>query len=161
MGIDKARTPYALIFDSDIEMLKSPVDGMMAMVEADTFGVGYTELTASDGFEWGARADSGEVHDKGEPMKMLHPYFQLLSIANYRKYHPYVHHGSPCYLTALDIHKRGLTDKIIKEFPGLGHSSGKGWVWEGKPREYIRHDTAGTRNARLKKGQGEIEGNWE
>jgi len=24
MGIDKARTPYALIFDSDIEMLKSP-----------------------------------------------------------------------------------------------------------------------------------------
>ena len=161
MGIDKARTPYALIFDSDIEMLKSPVDGMMAMVEPDTFGVGYTELTASDGFEWGAKSAAGEMHNKGEPMKMLHPYFQLLNIANYHRFHPYVHHGAPCYLTALDIHKQGLSDKIIKEFPGLGHSSGKGWVWEGKPREYIRHDPAGTRNVRVKKGLPETEGTWE
>lgn len=161
MGIDHTRTPCALIFDSDIEMLKSPVDDMMEMMEQDTFGVGYTEKTAPDGFEWGARSASGEVHDKGEPMKMLHPYFQLLNIAVYRKFHPYVHHGAPCYLTALDIHEQGLSDKIIKEFPGLGHSSGKGWVWEGKPREYIRHDPAGTRSMRRKKGLGEIEGNWE
>ena len=160
MGIDMARTSHALIFDSDIEMLKSPVDAMMAMMEPDTFGVGYTELTAPDGFEWGARSASGDVHDKGEPMKMLHPYFHLINIANYRKFHPYVHHGAPCYLTALDIHKHGLSDKIIKEFPGLGHSSGKGWVWVGEPREYIRHDPAGTRSIRRSKGQGEIEGDW-
>ena len=91
---------------------------------------------------------------------MLHPYFHLINITNYRKYHPYVHHGAPCYLTCRDIHERGLTDKVIKEFPGLGHSSGKGWVWEGKPRRYIRHDTAGTRIERTKRGMGEIEGNW-
>uniref|UniRef100_A0A6M3LX02 Putative glycosyltransferase n=1 Tax=viral metagenome TaxID=1070528 RepID=A0A6M3LX02_9ZZZZ len=160
MGIDMARTSHALIFDSDIEMLKSPVNAMLAMMEADTFGVGYTEKTAPDGFEWGAKSASGDIHNKGEPMKMLHPYFQLINIANYHKFHPYVHHGAPCYLTALDIHKQGLSDRIIKEFPGLGHSSGKGWVWEGKPREYIRHDPAGTRSVRRKKGQGEIEGNW-
>ncbi len=156
MGIDMVRTKYALIFDSDIEMLKSPVNAMLAMMEHDTFGVGYTEKTAPDGFEWGA----GGGHNHGEPMKMLHPYFHLIDVGNYHKYHPYVHHGAPCYLTALDIHNKGLSDKIIKEFPGLGHSSGKGWVWEGKPREFIKHDPAGTRNLRRSKGQPEIEGNW-
>lgn len=156
MGIDHARTPYVLIFDSDIEMLKSPVDAMMGMMEQDTFGVGYGEKTGLDGFEYGAH-----LHHLNEDwMRMLHPYFQLLNIAAYRKFHPYVHHGAPCYLTALDIHKQGLSNKIIKEFPGLGHSSGKGWVWEGQPREYIRHDPAGTRNARTRRGLGEIEGNW-
>jgi len=156
MGIDKARTPYALIFDSDIEMLKSPVDAMFAMMESNTYGVGYTEKTAPDGYEWGA----GGTHNKGEPMRMLHPYFQLLNIANYMKFHPYVHHGAPCYLAARDIHEQGLSNTIIKEFPGLGHSSGKGWVWEGKEREYIRHDPAGTRHTRSKAGQPEIEGDW-
>ena len=161
LGIDHAKTPYALIFDSDIEMLKSPVNAMLGMMELDTFGVGYTEKTAPDGFEWGAcDTTTGQSHTDGEPMRMLHPYFQLINIPNYRKYHPYVHHGAPCYLTCLDIHKKGLSDKIIKEFPGLGHSSGKGWVWTGQPREYIRHDPAGTRGERVRHGLGEIEGDW-
>lgn len=156
LAIDHTRTPYALIFDSDIEMLKSPVNEMMEMMEPDTFGVGYTEKTGFDGYEYGAHA-----HHKNEGwMRMLHPYFQLLNIAVYRKFHPYVHHGAPCYLTCLDIHKQGLADRIIKEFPGLGHSSGKGWTWEGKEREYIRHDPAGTRKSRVRSGKGEIEGNW-
>ena len=160
VGIDHATTPCALIFDSDIEMLKSPVDAMMGMMEPDTFGVGYTELTALDGFEYKATPDaSKQTHTTG-PMKMLHPYFHLINIANYRKYHPYVHHGAPCYLTARDIYNQGLSDKVIKEFPGLGHSSGKGHVWEGEEREYIRHDPAGTRNVRKLSGKGEIEGGW-
>ncbi len=156
MGIDAARTPYALMFDSDIEMLKSPVDAMLEMMEPGTYGVGYTEKTAFDGHEYGARAQ----HKGQESMKMLHPYFQLLSIANYRKFHPYVHHGAPCYLAARDIHDQGLTDNIIKEFPGLGHSSGKGFVWTGQEREFIRHDAAGTRHIRSRAGLNEIEGNW-
>ena len=156
MGIDKVKTPYALIFDSDIEMLKSPVQAMLEMMEENTFGVGYIEKTGFDGYEYGAHP-----HHKNEDwMPMLHPYFQLIDINNYKKFHPYVHHGAPCYLTALDIYKRGLSDKIIKEFPGLGHSSGKGWVWVGQPREYIRHDPAGTRGIRRKKGLGEIDGKW-
>ena len=155
LGINTAQTAYALIFDSDIEMLKSPVDAMFAMMEPDTYGVGYTEKSGMDGYEYGAH-----VHHAGqESMRMLHPYFQLLNIANYRKFHPYVHHGAPCYLAARDIHEQGL-EHTIKEFPGLGHSSGKGWVWTGEPREYIRHDPAGTRHSRSAKGQSEIEGNW-
>lgn len=156
MGINKANTPYLLIFDSDIEMLKSPVNAMFDMMKPDTYGVGYTEKAGLDGYEYGAQKE----HKAEESMKMLHPYFQLINKYNYNKYHPYVHHGAPCYLAARDIHLRGLSNKIIKEFPGLGHSSGKGWVWEGKPREYIRHDPAGTRSLRVKMGLGETEGEW-
>ena len=155
-GIEQAKTKYALIFDSDIEMLKSPVQIMLDMMEEDTFGVGYTEKTGFDGFEYGAHP-----HHKREAwMPYLHPFFQLINIENYRKFHPYVHHGAPCYLTMLDIYKRGLSSKIIKEFPGLGHSSGKGWNWAGIPREHIRHNTAGTRGSRKARGLSEIEGGW-
>jgi len=155
LGIDHARTPYALIFDSDIELLKSPVNDMMAEMEPDTFGIGYIEHTDFDGYGIGARV--GHI---GEDMPYLHPYFQLICIASYRKYHPYVHHGAPCYLTMLDIYKRGLSDKVLKSFPGLGHSAGKDYGWEGKPRKYVRHDVRGTRNERKKRGLQEIEGNW-
>jgi len=155
MGINRAKTPYVLIFDSDIEMLKSPVDAMLDIMESDTFGVGWIEHTDYDGYGVGARKDH-----EAESMPYLHPYFQLINVANYRKYHPYVHHGAPCYLTMLDIYKRGLSDKVLKDFPGLGHSAGKDYGWEGKPREFIRHDVRGTRNMRKKKGLPEIEQGW-
>ena len=94
-------------------------------------------------------------------MKYLHPYFCLIQVKEYKKYMPFCHHGAPAVNTMLDIHRRGLSDTVIKEFEGLGHSSGKGHVWEEKPRESIRHDTAGTRNYRRSIGMGEIEGIWD
>jgi len=160
-GMDAAirmcKTRFALIFDSDIQMLKSPVEQMLAMMEPDTYGVGYLEKTGFDGYEYGAQPH----HRNQSFMYMLHPYFQLLQISEYFKFHRYVHHGAPCFKAALDIHQHGLTSRIIKEFPGLGHSSGKGWCWTGQPREYILHDPAGTRHARSSHGLSEIEGVWE
>lgn len=160
-GMDAAirmcKTRFALIFDSDIVMLKSPVEKMLIMMESDTYGVGYLEKTGYDGFEYGVHQ-----HHKNEGMMlMLHPYFQLLQISEYFKFHPYVHHGAPCYLAALDIHNKGLTSKIIKEFPGLGHSAGQGMGWKGEPREYIKHEPGGTRYFRKKIGKNEIEGIWD
>jgi glycosyltransferase involved in cell wall biosynthesis len=157
IGIEKAETQYALIFDSDIEILKSPVQAMMDMMESGTYGVGYTEKTAFDGHEWGCNP----IHKMQGWMRYLHPYFCLIDLTEYKKYKPFIHHGAPAVNTMLDIHRRGLGDRVIKEFPGLGHSSGKGWVWEGKPREFIRHDTKGTRAFRVSKGLSEIEGTWE
>ena len=156
-GIKMVKTKYALIFDSDIKMLKSPVEKMLAMMESDTYGVGYTEKTGLDGFEYGSKPH----HKDQDFMRMMHPYFHLLQVSEYFKYFPYTQHGAPCYKAALDIHRRGLTSKIIKEFEGLGHSSGKGWVWIGEPREYIQHDTAGTRKDRRSKGLPEIELDWD
>ena len=157
MGIEKAKTKCALIFDSDIKMLKSPVNQMLEMMEEDTFGVGYIEKkTGQDGYEYGIN----KSHKNQEPMPYLHPYFQLINIKNYRKFHPYVHHGAPCYLTMRDIYKRGLSKKILKEFLGLGHSAGQGFNWKGRSREYIQHDTRGTREDRGQKGLATIEGGW-
>jgi hypothetical protein len=157
LAIRQVKTKYALIFDSDIEMLKSPVEGMLALMESDTYGVGYTEPTGEDGFEYGAHP-----HHKNEKVtRYLHPYFMLLQVSEYYKYAPFVQHGAPCYKTMVDIKRRGLSDKILKEFLGLGHSSSAGWNWTGIPREFIRHDTRGTRDVRLKKRLPEIEGGWD
>jgi len=130
---------------------------MRELMEEDTFGVGYIEgKTALDGFEWGWPGHN----TPGEWMSYLHPMFQLIDIRNYRKFYPYVHHGAPCYLTMLDIHKRGLSDKVLKQFPGLGHSSGKGLNWKGMPREHIRHDPGSTIKERTGNEARKIEGGW-
>ncbi len=143
IGIDRVKTKYALIFDSDIEMLKSPVSQMLGMMEDDTFGVGSVCKTGFDGFGYGKRSQ----HKKEGWILYLHPHFQLINICNYRKYHRYVHHGAPCYLTMLDIHKKGLSEKILKEFPRL--------------KNFIKHYHRGTRNERTKHGLSEIEGGWQ
>lgn len=157
LGIEYVDTPFILVFDSDTEMLKSPVQAMLDMVEEDTYGVGYTEKTAFDGYEYGCKASH-----KGQGwMPYLHPYFCLIQLKEYKKYLPFCHHGAPAVNTMLDIYSKGLSQKVIKEFPGLGHSAGKGWVWKGEPREFIRHDTYGTRGVRVKKKQPEIEGKWD
>jgi hypothetical protein len=157
MAIKMCNTRFALIFDSDIEFVKSPVEQMLAMMESDTLGVGYMEKTGFDGYEYGAKP-----HHKTQGfMYMMHPYFHLIQISEYFKYHPYVHHGAPCFKTALDVHNRGLTDKVYKQFPGLGHTAGKGWCWTPVPGEWIIHNTAGTRRERTRRGKQEIEQGWQ
>jgi hypothetical protein len=156
-AIRMCKTKFALIFDSDIEMIKSPVQIMLDMMETDTYGVGYTEKTDMGGYEWGARPENASEGF----MYMLHPFFHLLQVSEYLKFHPYVHHGAPCFLAARDIHRHGLTDKIIKVLPGLGHTSGQGWCWKPVPPLYVIHNTAGTRNMRRNKGKPETEGDWQ
>lgn len=157
LGLYYIETPYVLFFDSDIEMLKSPLKKMLDMFEEDTFGVGFFEKTGFDGFNYGAKV----AHTNADWMPYLHPFFQLVNVANYKKYHPYVHHGAPCYLTMLDIYKKGLSNKVLKEFPGLGHTSGRGFTWTAIFSEYVRHDTMGTRKLNKINGKREIEGSWE
>jgi len=137
MGIDRVKTKYALIFDSDIEILKSPVNQMLKMMEEDTFGIGNIVKTGFDGFSYGKKPQ----HKKEGWMLYLHPYFQLLNIRNYKKFHPYVHHGAPCYLTMRDIHKKDLSKKILKLFPEVF--------------AFVKHYSRGTR------GRMKIKGGWE
>lgn len=156
LGIEKAKTKYALMFDSDIEMLKSPIEAMLAMMEEDTFGVGDVDEKAD--FSRFAHGQYGQVEG---PVRYLQPCFQLINISNYKKFYPYVHHGAPCYLTMLDIHKRGLSGKILKHFPGLPRfSDDDPQFLHGIHGEYIRHDKASTRRFRTSKRLPDIEGAW-
>ncbi len=158
MGLHLIKTPYALIFDSDIIMLKSPVEEMLGMMQRDTFGVGWICEVGLDGFDYGVHPQ----HKCQTPVRYLHPYFQLVRVVNYKKYHPYVHHGAPCYLTMIDIQRRGLSGKILKRFPGLTGFTldmTKPIVWNSS--EYILHDFGGTRISNKAQGKQEIEGSWE
>jgi GT2 family glycosyltransferase len=157
LALRQVKTKYALVFDSDIVMIKSSVQQMLDMMEPDTYGVGYTEKTDMGGYEWGARPE----HAADGFMYMLHPFFHLLQVSEYFKFHPYVHHGAPCFLAARDIHRQGLTDKIIKVLPGLGHTSGKGWCWSPVAPLWVIHNTAGTRNSRRNKGLSETVPDWQ
>lgn len=156
LGINKIASEYALIFDSDAEMLKSPLSGMLGMMESDTFGCGWINEIGDDGFDYGT---PGRKHTRRIPY--LHPYFQLINVSNYKKYKPYCHHGAPCYQTMIDIYNRGLSERILKSFPGLGHTSGQGINWTGKPSKYVKHDFGGTRMANKKAGKKEIIGKWD
>lgn len=138
MGISQAKTKYALIFDSDIEILKSPVNQMLGMMEEDTFGIGHVVKAGFDGINYGLRSQ----HKKISCMLYLHPKFQLINIKNYKKLHPYVHHGAPCYMTMIDIHKKGLSERILKDFPRL--------------ETFVKHHCRGTRNYRKSHGMPEI-----
>ena len=157
LAISQVKTKFALIFDSDIIMVKSPVQEMVDMMEPDSYSCGYLEKTGLDGYEYGAKAH----HKQQGYMMMMHPFFHLLQVSEYYKFAPYVHHGAPCFKAALDIHNKGLSEKVYKVFPGLGHTHGKGWCWEPVEGTHIIHNTAGTRKDRVKRGKQEIEQGWE
>jgi hypothetical protein len=96
LGIKKVKTKYALIFDSDILFLKSPVAEMLSMMNEDTYGIGHTCIYNG--------------------VKYLSPVFQLINVAHYLQLPPYVHHGVPCIKTMEELHRRGLNNTIL-DFP--------------------------------------------
>jgi GT2 family glycosyltransferase len=160
LGMKMVQTPFCLFFDSDIIMVKSPLEEMLKLMENDSFGVGYTEKVGYDGFDYGVHPH----HLKEPGIKYLHPYFQLVQVKEFYKYKPYVHHGAPCISTMYDIHKRGISDKVLKEFPGLGHVGKDGISWKACDGEYVIHDVnyrGGTGRMRVAMGLPHIEGKWE
>jgi len=156
MGLRRIKTPYALIFDSDIEMIKTPILKMLNMMDNDTYGVGWIYNIGRDGRDW------GDHHKSNEPrIPYLHPYFQLINIEQYKKYHAYVHHGAPCYLAMIDIFEKGKSEKILKKFSGLtGHSVYPFKPWRPIPSQYIKHGFGRTRHTNEAAGELGIKGVW-
>lgn len=155
-GLRRITSKYVLVFDSDIEMLKSPVDEMLAVMDKETYAAGWLYYVGRDGYDYG-------TPNKGHstPIPYIHPYFMLLNLAQYNNFAPFVHHGAPCYKAFIDIYDKGLSGKVLKSFAGLtGHTSGAGINWVGKPSKYIRHDFGGTRKANKAAGKPEIKGLW-
>lgn len=157
LGIRKIKSDLAFIFDSDIVMLKSPLSEMLSMMDSKTYGVGWIYTVGEDGFDYGTPG-----RNQLKPVPYLHPYCHLLNISMYKQFKPYCHHGAPSYKAMLDIYEKGLSNKILKSFPGLtGHTSGRGINWVGRPSPYIQHDFGGTRMANKYSGKKEIPGKWE
>jgi glycosyltransferase involved in cell wall biosynthesis len=161
LGIKYVNTDYVLFFDSDIIMVKSPLQQMVNMMEEDTYGVGYSEIVAPDGHDFGVLPSHKSDTEK---IKYLHPMFQLIQVKEYNKFKPYIHHGAPCISAMVDIHKKGLSEKILKDFPGLGHVGRNGVSWKACKGEWVIHDVSnfgGTGRYRVLNKMPHIEGEWD
>lgn len=159
-GMDLAlmicQTPYALLFDSDIEMLKSPVESMLKQMDADTYGVGWINHIGEDGFDYGT-----PKRNHKHKIPYLHPYFALINVENYFKFKTFVHHGAPCYKSMRELYNKGKSGMLKQNEFVTGHTAGEGINWKGKPSKWIKHDFGGTRSNNRKLGIKEIDGIWE
>jgi glycosyltransferase involved in cell wall biosynthesis len=157
LGLERCFTPFALLLDSDVTVHEPILEGMLEMMEPDTFGVGCLHNIGLDGHIFGIH----EGHRSQQPIPYLHPFFALINLENYRHYHPFVHHGAPCYKTMIDIYNRGLSKKILKQFPGLHHSGGE--LNGGNGPGPVEHRMKGTRKIIVEESQGRMDilGGWQ
>lgn len=157
-GLNHCTDDVAVVFDSDIVMLRSPLDEMKQLMDADTYGVGWITTIGRDGFDF--RTPGRDGHDK--PIPYLHPYFAMINVQKYYQHPPFVHHGAPWLKTAIEIFDSGMSDKLLRSCPALtGHSVGYGINWVGRKPTHIRHDFGGTRAMNKRNGKREIFGIWE
>jgi len=105
LGITIAPTDYVLCFDSDIEIIKPPLDGMMELMDDETFGIGRTlQLPCMN---WNL--------DIGKNVTYLYPHFHIINRHVYRKFLPYVHSAAPGQITFIDIAKQNK-ESVLKHF---------------------------------------------
>lgn len=124
-GINAAKTKYVLMFDSDIEMIKPPIEKMFKLLN-NNYGVGHILNVDIDG----VKSQSTNF------ISYLHPYFCLINLEQYRKFKPFFHHGAPCLAAMYDLHKQNKSNLLVK------FSLSK----------YIKHDFGGTSNLEKKIG---------
>lgn len=143
-GIRQAETKYALVFDSDVVILKDCVPLMLEKVDEDSFGVGkvvYVDINGDNGRPAPAPTNRRAMKyyryyayksrsPKTFTIPYLHPHFHLVDTKNYRKFRPYFHHGAPCLATMMDIHQRRMSKRLLVDFP---------------VEQFVRHDGRGTR----------------
>lgn len=124
LSIRNAKADYILLFDTDIEMKKPCLEQMIDLMEDDTFAVGrvYNDPQKTYNIKFGDGLNS---------VPIIHPFFHIVQKKEYLKYHPYIQNGGPCFLTALDIFSKGLSDKVLKDFP---------------VNDYVEHRWRGTRD---------------
>ena len=156
MGITRTRTPYALIFDSDVVFVGDCVRPMLEQMTPETFGVGKIVRVDTNGDNKHAmvikrramnsyymsrimrQRNSAKIYysyyqtSLKKIISYLHPFCHLINIANYKRFRPYVDHGAPCLWTMVDIQRKKLSGSLLVNFPDL--------------RKYVKHNGRGTRN---------------
>jgi glycosyltransferase involved in cell wall biosynthesis len=116
-ALERCTKRYALIFDSDIEVLKPCIEEMQELIKGK-YGVGHICQVN----ETGHNVESG--------IKYLHPYFALIDVTMYFSWHKAVHHGAPFIHAMKEIHNAGMSDKLLSDF---------------NVSDYVYHEGRGTR----------------
>lgn len=131
-ALQRTSDPYALIFDSDIELQKPCLGDMFDLVcrsQTRIYGVGKVM----------AVNDQGRNDSKGG-IKYLHPYFALLNVKEYFLWPKFRHHGAPCIHAMLDIHKAKSSDRLLIDFPveDSVYHKGRG-TRDLNPKEFLKN----------------------
>jgi len=125
LGMSMVTTPLAMIFDSDINMLKPCIADMVALMEQSAerkYGIGQVMKVNYNGVN----------DDKGE-LDYLHPHFCLIDRNMYYRFRGAVHHGAPMIHAMRDM--KGLDLLINFAVKDFVFHSGRATV-RLKPREF-------------------------
>lgn len=114
-GLYYVNTDYALIFDSDIEVIKPEViKQMLDKISYDIYAVGKVSTVDKDG------------NDDINGFKYIHPFFMLLNVRLYRENTPFIHHGAPLIKTMYEMRNKNTCSHF-------------------DPRPFVFHKWSGTR----------------
>ena len=134
-GMERVKTDYVYVFDSDSEIVKEDMlENMAAEMTSKTYGVGFTRLTSRGG----SHRDGGSLEDP-DVMTYLHPLACLISMHQYKKFPAFTSGGAPFNQTMSAIKDSGLSEILIKFFPVIGLDRGRINV------NYIKHHGGSTR----------------
>lgn len=130
IGIQKAKTPYIIVMDSDA-VLREPsvISEMYNSIQGDNvYGAGLVVNVT----------DAGTTDPKGK-YKYLHPYFAMFKKDTFNKYAPFINHGAPWLRTMKEINGKmdvvnidNIQKKVWHEHRRTRLIAGKDWQtnWE-------------------------------
>lgn len=102
IGIEKSKTEFILLFDSDIVLKKPCIELMMMNIEEKDYGIGQVIKCDQNGFN----SKTG--------IEYLHPHFALIKRSKYNIFAPFRNHGAPM----LDTMKGLATSSVnVRHFP--------------------------------------------
>lgn len=112
-GMERVKTDYVYIFDSDTEIVKEGMlENMLSLMDSHTYGIGFTRLTSRGG----SHRDKGTLDDP-EVMTYLHPLACTISMHQYGKFPKFSSGGAPFNNVCSAIKDTGNTEMLIKHFP--------------------------------------------
>ena len=114
-ALKHVRTPYAYVFDSDVEILKPTLlDEMLANMKPGVYGTGYIRLCSRGG----SQMDNGDLNDP-EVVRYMHPLSCMINMEMYKTFSPPCSGGAPFADMMADLKDAGLTEKTLIHFPVL------------------------------------------
>jgi len=124
IGMMTAQSEYVFVFDSDMEMVRhGAIEEMVAKASKSTWGIGKVVDVDDAGFNVDSSPDS---------IRYVHPYAMLVSRRRYMFCMPFINHGAPSLRAMINIKERGLSKKILTNFPIDNYVKHEGKVTRSK-----------------------------
>lgn len=128
-GVCKIDTPYTLIVDSDVIVLKDLLSFYNQHIRSEFYACGISVHVNSGGFNV-EPVETGSI-------KYIHPQCMLLDNKMYNQYKPFVKHGAPCINTMKDIKEHNHEHLLIGVDFNCRDAVNNPTLWEHEGRATI------------------------